>query len=64
MLQYVKSVSGTWHVATPHTSASSHDGGLLVQTQCDRLVKVARLLNTKPSKGNPMSWCCECRWTE
>lgn len=55
---YVKSVSGTWHIFGAYAE-SAKEGGLLVQTQCDRLVKVARLSNTKPSgKG----WCCECHW--
>ena len=65
-MQYVKSVSGTWHKFFAVVPSGVSDGGLKVQTECDRIVKVARLSNTKPSgqRLNPMSWCCECRWTE
>ena len=65
--QYVKSVSGTWHIFAAYAhSAKDPDntGGLYAQTQCDRLVKVARLQNDRPSgrRLNPMSFCCDCRW--
>ena len=59
-IQYVKSVSGTWHRYFAVVPSAHDEGGLKVQTDCDRVVKVARMSNTKPSgKG----WCCECNWT-
>jgi len=62
-IQYVKSVSGTWHIFAAY-GRSADDGGMLAQTQCDRLVKVARLQNKQPAGRmlNPMSFCTQCRW--
>jgi hypothetical protein len=56
-MQYVKSVSGTWHKLVGHVLSA--DGSLRAQTDCDRLVKVARISNTRVAMLNV---CCDCRW--
>lgn len=64
MSDFVKSVSGTWHVvAAPDPIIRSlNDGRDVIETVCHRMVIMKRMVGYMSLVYGSRSLCCDCRW--